>query len=169
MKIGIISDTHGDRTRMQKALIRLKDTNCLLHAGDLYRDVLWMQGQYHGSVSGVTGNSDPADSGPALQLFEADNLKIMLCHGHIYHVQRSLTHLYYRALEKKANVVVFGHTHMPLIFNEGLLMINPGSLSRPRTSHGPTYAVLETGPELKASIHNLETDSIIMNWSGTMG
>ena len=169
MKIGIISDTHGDRLKMKKALIRLKGTDCLLHAGDLYRDVLWMQGRYHGSVTGVTGNSDPADSGPVLQMFEADNLKIMLSHGHIYHVQRSLTHLYYRALEKKANVVVFGHTHMPLIFNEGLLMINPGSLSRPRTSHGPTYAVLETGLKPKVSIHSLDTGNLIMNWSDTMG
>jgi uncharacterized protein len=169
MKIGIISDTHGDRPKMKRVLVRLKDTDCLLHAGDLYRDVLWMQGLYHGSVTGVTGNSDPADSGPSLQLIEADNLKIMLCHGHIYHVQRSLTHLYYRGLEKQANVVVFGHTHIPLILNEGLLMINPGSLGRPRTSHGPTYAVLETGQELKVSIHSLDTDRLIMNWSDTMG
>ena len=157
MKIGLTSDTHGNKEQMIRALELLKDTECLLHAGDLYRDALWLQQHYAGAVTAVTGNGDPAEAGPDERFLKLDHLSILLCHGHTHRVQRSLTHLYYYGLEKKADIVVFGHTHVPVVMKEELVMINPGTTSRGRSVHGHTCGILETGPRPSVVILNLKS------------
>ena len=43
-----------------------------------------------------------------------------------------------------ANVVLFGHTHVPLCLEEeGVLYLNPGSLTSPRGGSHASYAILE--------------------------
>ena len=48
------------------------------------------------------------------------------------------------ALENGAEIIMFGHTHEPIIEKyPGITVINPGSLSRPRQDgHRPTYIVM---------------------------
>lgn len=162
MKIGLISDTHGDIDRMERALELLQETDCLLHAGDLYRDSRWIQQHYHGVVTAVTGNGDPRSAGPEERLIKLDELSILLCHGHTHLVQRSLTHLYYHGLEKKADVVVFGHTHVPMIQKEELILINPGTTTRPRSHYGHTCAILVTGSTPSIDIISLNTGKTIL-------
>ena len=50
-----------------------------------------------------------------------------------------------RSLKKGADIVMYGHTHKPMIQQEEkLLVLNPGSLSLPRQEgHRPTYILLE--------------------------
>ena len=48
------------------------------------------------------------------------------------------------ARAKGANVVMFGHTHRPLIEDGSVMCMNPGSLSYPRqANHKPSYIVLD--------------------------
>ena len=62
--------------------------------------------------------------------------------------------VWYRAKEEACDVVLFGHTHMPLVTEEdGVLFVNPGSVALPRQAdRRRTYAVInvENG---KASAH----------------
>jgi len=52
------------------------------------------------------------------------------------------------AREAGASACLFGHTHVPhKSYSEGLLVLNPGSLSRPRNGWGPSFALL-TVPEV---------------------
>jgi len=46
---------------------------------------------------------------------------------------------------KKGDIFLYGHTHVPKVQQnaEGILMINPGSPTYPRTSLGPSYAILD--------------------------
>ncbi|SMP62583.1 metallophosphoesterase family protein [Anoxynatronum buryatiense] len=157
MKIGLISDTHGDFHSMQQALELLRDTDCILHAGDLYQDSRWLSTQTHQQIEAVIGNGDPVTAGPDHQLLKLDHLNILLCHGHIQRVQHSLTSLYYFGLEKTADVVIFGHTHVPLVLQQGLVIINPGSTSRPRSEHGCTCGILETGTDSAVTLLSLTT------------
>ena len=49
-------------------------------------------------------------------------------------------------LQNHADVVMFGHTHVPYLEKtDDLILLNPGSISKPRTrmSQFPTYTVME--------------------------
>ena len=163
MKIGLISDTHGDFNSILRALELLRDTDCILHAGDLYQDSRWLSTQTHQQIEAVIGNGDPVTAGPDHQILKLDNLNILLSHGHIQRVHRNLTNLYYFGLENKADIVVFGHTHVPLVLQEGLVIINPGSTSRPRSEHGSTCGILATGEEASVTLLSLKTGSPLLH------
>ena len=49
------------------------------------------------------------------------------------------------AKERKAQIVIFGHSHMPYLQEEdGITFLNPGSISKPRqVSFEPTYAIMK--------------------------
>lgn len=59
-----------------------------------------------------------------------------------------------------ANIVVFGHTHMPIkrvIY--GKLIVNPGGVGQPRDrDHRASYAILILGDEADVSYHRVEYD-----------
>jgi predicted phosphodiesterase len=59
-----------------------------------------------------------------------------------------------------AEAALFGHTHVPQTCTlDGIFVLNPGSVSRPRSRIGPSFAVLEcpaTGP-LTAQFYGLST------------
>jgi len=70
----------------------------------------------------------------------------------------------YRAEEVGANVVLFGHSHVPLCTEErGVLFLNPGSLQLPRGYHQPTYACLE---QLAHTDQQVEVDVRFFNHRG---
>ena len=64
------------------------------------------------------------------------------------------------AKARDCQAVFFGHTHKPVITEQnGVLALNPGSLSFPRQDgRKPSYAVLKTdrNGELKAKIKYLD-------------
>ena len=66
---------------------------------------------------------------------------MLIAHGHTMHVKYGLLSAQYRAQEMGADILLFGHTHVPLVENDGkLILLNPGSIGD--RSH-PTYGVLE--------------------------
>ncbi len=70
--------------------------------------------------------------------------RFYMVHGHQYGVKMSLQSLYYRAKEKEADIVLFGHTHVPCCEQEdGIWLINPGSPSRPRLAGKGSYALID--------------------------
>ena len=163
MKIGLISDTHGDIRGMVRAMELLEGVDRLLHAGDHYRDAYWIENRYPVRVTAVPGNGDPDDAGASHRLLKIQGLSILLCHGHIQRVQRSLTHLYYFGLEKAAQIIIFGHTHTPYLREEDVVMINPGTTSRPRSQHGRTCGILETHPNPRIVLYSLDSGSPILD------
>jgi putative phosphoesterase len=74
--------------------------------------------------------------------------RFFLCHGHRYSLYRDYDTLIAAARNNGADAALFGHTHVPSLDNEnGLLLINPGSVGRPRSNAGATFAVIECLPE----------------------
>ena len=69
-----------------------------------------------------------------------------MCHGHKYNVKSSLLALKYKGMEKNADIILFGHTHVPYIDDtDGIIMLNPGSVS--------TYGIIEINEsEVTASV-----------------
>ena len=70
--------------------------------------------------------------------------KIGLCHGHRYLNYNGVDGLRYWALEQKVDIAMFGHTHVPFLDQDSSpVLLNPGSISRPRQERKiPTYTVM---------------------------
>ncbi|MFZ5652717.1 MAG: metallophosphoesterase family protein [Bacillota bacterium] len=165
MRIGLLSDTHSVLAPAYKAIEAMGEIDLLIHCGDHYRDASKIAASINVPVHAVVGNCDSRMDGPAEKLLDLEGVLIYVTHGHRYNVKSSLLSLYYRALELKASVAVFGHTHVegfgytraPGCPNsQKLLIINPGSISDPRGGDRLSYGILEIeGSVVRPEIHYL--------------
>jgi len=75
--------------------------------------------------------------------FTAAGRTIFACHGHRHSVDYSLDTLISAAETLSADLVFYGHTHVPAREEiEGSLILNPGSCSRPRGGTLPSFALV---------------------------
>lgn len=148
MTLLVLSDSHGRPDLIEEALRRARPDG-VLFAGDGLRDLsrvdipcpLWA----------VSGNCDWLTT-PIIvndRLLEADTeelisvagVRILLMHGHRYDVKSGPTRAVYRAMELDADLLVYGHTHVPvdhclrpddprteLSLPKPIHLLNPGSI-----------------------------------------
>jgi putative phosphoesterase len=143
MKIGVISDTHGDHRALEKAVSRTGVVDLWLHAGDLSQD-----GRILGELCGlpvvsVAGNCDGRTEAKLDEFIEVAGSRLWLTHGHHYEVRHGNTHLKFWARRYEIQVVIYGHTHLPDIhWDQDLLLFNPGSASQPRGGFSASCGLL---------------------------
>lgn len=144
MIIGVLADTHGHTEGVLRQL-RQQKIDCLLFAGDFYNDGQKISGSLKIKHYSVLGNCDRSFKGAKTEEFiEILGHKFYLTHGHQWGVKKGVNRLYYRALELGADAVVYGHTHVPHLKQEGdIWMINPGSPTRPRFGSPGTFGLIE--------------------------
>lgn len=144
MRIGVVSDTHGDSYILKKVIAAAGHVERWLHAGDYYQDGWRLQELTALPVTVIAGNCDRTTMVPADDYVEVAGKTIWMTHGHRYHVKYGMADLIFWGKEYEASVVVFGHTHIP--YNnqhEGILLFNPGSPSSPRGGSEPSFGILE--------------------------
>lgn len=132
-RIVVFSDTHGNIHPCLRILPGLGEISLLLHLGDTVTDGEELHAAYpHIPFLAVKGNNDWFSSVPDLAVATVENVKILCCHGHLL----SRSQLVYEAQKRQCQVALFGHTHRSLVeqTEEGILLMNPGSTSRPRDS-----------------------------------
>lgn len=142
MKILVFSDSHGNVTNM-KAAVETERPDRLLHLGDVARDARALAELFpHIPLSYVSGNCDYAGDGPVQSIVEFEGVRVLLTHGHVYHVKLGIGAAVEAARRAEVEVLAFGHTHQALCaqYDEGLWVLNPGSIRGPVS---PTYAVIE--------------------------
>lgn len=147
MKIGVMSDSHGDVRAVARAFEMFQAFGCetVFHLGDGVRDVGSVSQQYAMEVISVHGNMDYAPGTPIEHIYTADGLRFFLSHGHSLEVHRTNYYLRNRARETGCQVALYGHTHTAHNQEEdGILMLNPGSVSRPKGSAKASLAVIDT-------------------------
>lgn len=143
MKIGVISDSHGSEKNILEVIKKFNNVDAIFHLGDFGKDIDLLK-RYVDKVYYVLGNCDYMSEGVNELFLELEGVKILLTHGHKYGVKYTIDRLYYRALELKANLVVFGHTHIPMnIEVDGLQILNPGSITFPKGNLGKSYAIID--------------------------
>jgi uncharacterized protein len=132
--LGVVADTHTSPTRTGRSLepviefFRRMKVGLILHAGDAgHASVLQSLEQVAPTVA-VRGNADPLDlieTLPDRVWIEAGSRTVLLLHGH--HGKTALKAA--RAVAAPdIDLVVFGHSHKPLIEREGrTILFNPGS------------------------------------------
>lgn len=149
MKVLIISDTHGNHKNLNRVLERERPYEQVIHLGDIEGDEDYLQAAAGCPVAAVCGNNDYFSPLPQEQIIEVAGKQVFLTHGHYYYVAAGIEHLVKEAKGRDVELVMFGHTHRPLIRQEqGLTILNPGSLSYPRQEgRRPSYIVMETSPQ----------------------
>ena len=97
--------------------------------------------------------------------FEADGKRILLVHGsprkmnEYLFEDRPLSSFQRLARSSEADVIAFGHTHMPYLKRvDGVLFVNVGSVGKPKDGDARgCYAVLET-PQLAVALRRVPYD-----------
>ena len=150
-KIAIVSDSHGAIDNIALFEKRLSGVDALWHLGDHAEDAAHIAFRLNCGYVAVRGNCDPFSDAPLSYTVNWHGRRFLLLHGHTVSGRLSLL---YAAKEANADAVLFGHSHVPSEeIVDGVLMLNPGSLSRPRTSKGPSVALLTlTDDEMRAKI-----------------
>ena len=128
-KIFVFSDSHGSTADMLR-LVREGAPDMVLHLGDYERDCDELRRAFPGlEIRGVRGNCDVRSAGPSLVRFNVEGVRVFACHGHEYRVKSGYQTICYAALEAEADLVLFGHTHIPYRDRAfGLELLNPGSV-----------------------------------------
>lgn len=147
MKILLISDTHRRDDLFLRVMEQEAPVDMILHAGDAegsedeFSRIAGMPLFY------VAGNCDSGSLAPRTMAVPIGRERAFLTHGHLYQVSFSVDLLEKEARTRHCGIAVFGHTHVPLIekSRHGVLILNPGSLGRPRQAgYRPSYMILHT-------------------------
>ena len=144
-RILVFSDTHGNIERAKTIIAQTPGVTGVIHLGDIERDFMALRKKFETiAFYGVRGNNDFFSSLEKEQLLTIQGKKIFLTHGHNYiRSFYDIDSLVYRGLELKADIVLFGHTHVSAYHKiDGMIVANPGSLTSPRTGER-SYGVIE--------------------------
>ncbi|MET8159312.1 metallophosphoesterase family protein [Sphaerisporangium sp. NPDC005289] len=156
MRVVVLSDTHAPRfwkSCPPRVADHLRGADVILHAGDVCTAGVLDELAAYAPVHAVKGNNDGPDvDAPETLELDLDGLRVAMIHdsgaakGRWARMRRRFP---------SADLVVFGHSHIPLDHaEEGLRIFNPGSpTDRRRQPHG-TIGVLhiEDGRLLTADI-----------------
>lgn len=146
MTLLVLSDSHGRPDLIEEAIRRVRPDG-ILFAGDGLRDLtrvelpcpLWAVSGNCDWLSAPLIRSGSAFEPQTEELVTVEGIRILLTHGHKYGVKSGPTAAAYRALELGADILVYGHTHVPVEYRlppaEGgseerkpLILFNPGSI-----------------------------------------
>ncbi len=161
MKFMFASDIHGSAFYCRKLVEQYKKSGAgrLVLLGDLLyhgprndlpreyapKEVIGMLNQLKEEVYAVRGNCEAEVDQMVLEfpvmaeyaILELNGRTFYATHGHVYHEN-------HMPPMKKGDVLVYGHTHVPMAKAQGpFYVLNPGSVSLPKGGNPPTYAILE--------------------------
>jgi len=135
VRYGIISDTHFSRKTNSESLEVIfnqlqqifRDVDAIIHAGDLSNELFLEKLNTIAPTKAVAGESDNFKNLPQYLELNAGKYKIGVIHKRPSNLKAFFE-------EKKVHILIFGHTHQPLIegtpFNT--LLLNPGSPTLPK-------------------------------------
>ena len=155
MKLFVISDTHDNFLLALKAHSMSEQIDTIVHLGDGYSDGDLMRELLHTNVIGVAGNCDLGSNAPRELLLECEGKRVFLTHGDAYGVKTGLEKLKQRALEVRADLVLFGHSHLVTQeLHSDILFLNPGTMMN--AAINKSYAIVDVSHDgITATIHNI--------------
>ena len=141
MRILVMSDSHGCVDNMVQCVERV-EPNHILHLGDCIRDAERLSRQFPSiPMTTVPGNCDYGTWDEPEKLVELGGKRILMMHGHTRGVKYDIQRAMYAAREYGADVLLFGHTHCPLVdFDGAMYVMNPGAVGGRGSS--ATYGVI---------------------------
>lgn len=142
MKIILVSDSHGEIELLNLIHEKEYDSDYFLHAGDYCVPNYFVK-----NWGIVKGNCDYAYDVPLFIDIDTPLGKLHMEHGDNFRIKYNFEE-YLDTL--KCKFFVFGHTHNKLIKRiKDTIVLNPGSLTRPRDDNHGSYFVLEIDDKIK--------------------
>jgi putative phosphoesterase len=148
MRVVVLSDTHAPRRWKScppRVAEHLRGADLILHAGDVCTPEVLDELSTYAPVRAVAGNNDGPDvaawGAPETLEIELDGLPVAMIHDSGQATGRTTR---MRRRFPKADLVIFGHSHIPLDeTGDGVRVFNPGSpTDRRRQPHG-TIGILD--------------------------
>jgi len=145
MKILVVSDTHKQHKNLEYILEHIGPIDRLIHLGDAEGREDYIKALLDCPLHIVGGNCDGFVRLPSEEELYIGKYKVLICHGHQYNVNLGIGMLKEEAKERNADIVMYGHTHVPLLKIENdITILNPGSISYPRQNNPqPSFALIE--------------------------
>ncbi|MDX2192751.1 MAG: metallophosphoesterase family protein [Gemmatimonadales bacterium] len=143
MRLGVISDTHG--LLRPEVFDVFREVDHILHAGDLGPLDLLTELEALAPVTAVWGNTDGSEVRaklPEVAQIQLDGFDIVVVHGHQL---GSPTPERLNAAYPDAEILVYGHTHRPLLTTVDLVVtvMNPGGAGPKRFDLPPSVGIIE--------------------------
>ncbi len=151
-KLLVVSDNHGNGYGLESVLDLYKGKfDALVHCGDSEWSPEYLQSLVDCPVYCARGNCDRGFNDHVEDIFEFGDHVCFVTHGHFYGVNWGREELVDKALEMGADIVFYGHTHVPdyeEFEEEGVIVMNPGSISQPRQQNPQrTFLMVELDEE----------------------
>lgn len=147
MRLGIISDTHN--VLRPEVLDVFSEVDHILHGGDVGDADILIQLEALAPVTAVFGNTDGFDMRsklPKVAQIQLDGFDVVVTHGDQFgHPTPALLHDAF----PKAEIIVFGHTHTPVLelVDRTVTVMNPGSAGPKRFDRpAPSVGIMELEP-----------------------
>ena len=162
MRVLVVSDTHGTLP------IDLSSFNvdAVIHAGDIGDNRFLSEFHMFDRFYAVAGNTDHSLDLPETLCIEIEETTFYLVHN-LSAPHRIISSNHSRIRECTPNLVIFGHTHTPLIEKrENTIFLNPGSLGKKGLTGYRSYAIIEIdGSDIKKiEIIDVKNRSIIKTY-----
>ncbi|MGH7548029.1 MAG: metallophosphoesterase family protein [Gemmatimonadales bacterium] len=146
MRLGVIADTHG--LLRPEVFDMFQAVDHILHGGDVGKWEILTDLAAVAPVTAVYGNVDPPDLRsrlPQVATVELDGFEIVVTHGDQFgHPTPEKLH----AAFPRAEIIVYGHTHQPLLqlVDRTVTVMNPGSAGSARFDFKPSVGIMELEP-----------------------
>ncbi len=146
MRLGVIADTHG--LLRPEVLEVFAKVDHILHAGDVGKGEVLRELEALAPVTAVYGNVDGMEIRarlPQVATLRLDGFDIVVTHGDQL---GSPTPAKLVAAFPQAEILVFGHTHRPLLelLDRTVTVMNPGGAGAPRFGLAPSVGIMELEP-----------------------
>ncbi|MDD2614787.1 MAG: metallophosphoesterase [Methanosarcina sp.] len=162
MKLIVLSDTHlktGVIPSQLQAL--LEECDLIVHAGDFNTLEAFQAFNASGKLKAVFGNDDTSELKrflPKRLKFEVEGVEIGVVHEGGLSVNDT-TAQGYLAKEMEVDILIFGHLHRPLIEKNDVMLICPGSPTKPRMSNPSVVELIIEKGSISGRIIDLEGDT----------
>jgi uncharacterized protein len=146
VRLGIISDTHG---KLRPEVFEIfAGVDHILHAGDVGDEDILIALEALAPLTAVYGNVDGPELRerlPRVAELELDGFYVTVTHGDQL---GSPTPAKLRAAFPSAEILMYGHTHRPLLelVDKTVTVMNPGSAGAARFNLRPSVGIMELEP-----------------------
>jgi hypothetical protein len=164
IRLGVVADTHSRPHPNALQLLTAQKPAFILHAGDIGDLAVLDALENVAPLIVVRGNIDTrahhlADS-ITLQ-FESPQALLRIYLTHIAVARTRLrTEARERAQAEQADMVICGHSHVPLIAQDGpVAVFNPGSIGPRRFRLPITFGIADIHPQKGVSLHHIDCET----------
>lgn len=119
MKILVVSDTHRKLENLKVILEREQPMDLLIHLGDAEGDEDSIAEMAGCRLEIVAGNNDFFSNLPREKELRIGSYRVLITHGHYYYVSAGIADIEREAAAQGYDIVMFGHTHRPVIVTQG--------------------------------------------------